>query len=73
MIRKTNQVWEVGSSVNVGFMKGLKVIAKVPTPGDYAPDAYVLEQGEKFYSFVPHNGLSRLTANEAQEMMGELK
>ena len=53
------QDWSNGSIVNVGFLKGLKVIEKVPTPGDYRPDAYALESNGKFYQFVPHNGLAR--------------
>jgi hypothetical protein len=59
MIRNSKQVWEVGEAVKVGFMR-LLVAAKVPTPGDFAPDAYVLtNQGAtKFYRFVPHNGLT---------------
>ena len=33
----------------------------VPTPGDFLPDLYVLWQPatNRFYSFVPHNGLCR--------------
>lgn len=52
------QDWTVGQTVKVGFMS-LKVLAKVPTPGDYMPDAYALESNGKFYRFVPHNGLER--------------
>ena len=60
MISKSNQVWEVGEKVKVGFMS-LVVAAKVPTPGDFMPDAYALtNQGAtKFYQFVPHNGLHK--------------
>lgn len=55
------QAWEVGQIVNVGFIKGLVVKEKVATPGDYLPDLYVLWQPStnRFYSFVPHNGLCR--------------
>jgi hypothetical protein len=61
MVRNTKQVWEVGQTVKVGFLS-LRVTAKIPTPGDYAPDEYHLESldGSKRYSFVPHNGLVRL-------------
>jgi hypothetical protein len=61
MIRKSNQVWEVGEVVKVGFLS-LRVTAKVPTPGDYMPDAYLLtdKTGAKSYRFVPHNGLERI-------------
>lgn len=60
MISNSKQVWEVGQAVKVGFMK-LIVLAKVPTPGDFAPDAYALSAvgGGKFYRFVPHSGLNR--------------
>lgn len=73
MIRKTKQSWEVGQQVKVGFLAGLTVIAAVATPGDYAPDAYVLLRGEQFYSFIPHNGLSKVSAAEAREMVAEGK
>ena len=58
MIQNSKQQWEVGQTVKVGFMS-LRVLAKVPTPGDYMPDAYALESNGKFYRFVPHNGLAR--------------
>lgn len=59
MIQTTKQLWEVGEIVKVGFLK-LKVLAKVPTPGDYMPDAYALgsEKGG-FYRFVPHFGITK--------------
>jgi hypothetical protein len=58
MINKSKQAWEVGETVKVGFMT-LRVLAKVATPGDFKPDAYVLTniKADKFYRFVPHNGL----------------
>jgi hypothetical protein len=61
MIQRSNQKWEVGQKVNVGFMRNLTVLEKVPTPGDYAPDAYILEsdKGVK-YEFVPHKGISKI-------------
>jgi hypothetical protein len=60
MINKTKQVWEVGESVKVGFLS-LTVCAKIATPGDFLPDAYALRNhaGDRFYRFVPHNGLVR--------------
>lgn len=73
MIKKTKQAWEVGQQVKVGFLAGLTVIAAVATPGDFAPDAYVLLRGEQFYSFVPHNGISKISADEAREMVAEGK
>jgi hypothetical protein len=62
MIRKSNQNWEVGQTVKVGFLS-LRITAKEPTPGDYMPDAYHLESldGSKHYRFVPHNGLERVS------------
>lgn len=55
------QSWQVGDVVKVGFVTGLEVIKKIPTPGDYRPDFYVLWQPKtnRFYSFQPHYGLTR--------------
>jgi hypothetical protein len=60
MIQRTKQLWEVGEEVKVGFLT-LIVHAKIPTPGNFAPDAYALtnKAGDKFYQFIPHNGLHR--------------
>ncbi len=59
MITNSKQFWAVGQTVKVGFMS-LQVVARVPTPGDYLPDAYVLKSAKGvFYRFVPHNGLVR--------------
>lgn len=59
MINRTKQAWEIGNAVKVGFLS-LKVLAKIPTPGDWMPDAYALTNGKGvFYRFVPHNGLAR--------------
>ena len=66
MIRNTKQNWEIGQTVKVGFMS-LRVVAKVPTPGDYMPDAYALTGNGKLYRFVPHNGIARC-ANLAEAM-----
>ncbi len=73
MTQNSKQTWEIGQQVNVGFLKGLTVLAKVMTPGDYAPDAYVLARAASFYSFVPHNGLTRIEQHEAAEMIQEGK
>ncbi len=58
---KRTQVWEVGEMVKVGFLT-LRITAKVPTPGDFAPDAYLLtnKDGTKNYRFTPHYGIERL-------------
>lgn len=59
--RSAKQSWDIGETVKVGFISGLEVIKKIPTPGDYAPDAYVLWQAKtnRFYRFVPHKGIER--------------
>ena len=59
MIRNSKQSWEVGEMVKVGFLT-LQVLGKVPTPGDYMPDAYVLGSAKGgIYRFVPHRGLTK--------------
>ena len=58
-IVNSKQDWTTGSIVRIGFMT-LTVIALIPTPGDYAPDAYILTANNKFYKFVPHHGLTRI-------------
>lgn len=59
----TKQSWEVGEIVKVGFLT-LRVERKIPTPGDFMPDAYQLrglgDNHHRKYEFVPHNGLTRL-------------
>lgn len=56
------QAWEPGQTVKVGFMS-LQVIAKIPTPGDYRPDAYALKSSKgQFYQFVPHFGVSKCSS-----------
>ena len=69
MITNSKQAWTVNQTVKVGFVAGLLVVAVVPTPGDSKPDAYVLSRNEQFYSFVPHKGLSKITADEARELI----
>lgn len=73
MRKQAKQSWEVGQQVKVGFLADLTVIAKIPTPGDFAPDAYVLVRGEQFYAFVPHNGISKIEAAEAREKVADAK
>ncbi len=73
MIKNSKQAWVIGQQVNVGFLKGLTVLAAIATPGDYAPDAYVLARGASFYSFVPHNGLTRIDQNHAEWMIEDGK
>lgn len=59
---RAKQSWEVGQVVNVGFIKGLVVKARVETPGDGRPDIWALWQpsSNRFYQFQPHLGLSRV-------------
>ena len=61
MIKRSKQNWEIGEVVKVGFISGLTVVAKITTPGDYAPDAYALSHAAtgRIYRFVPHNGIQR--------------
>lgn len=55
-----NVSWEVGSIVNIGFVKGLKVMS-VRAEFDGLPDIYTLQSSNgKTYEFIPHNGLSRI-------------
>lgn len=70
MITKTRQNWTTGQTVKVGFLS-LQVVQCIPTPGDYAPDAYILINAAQtqLYKFVPHNGLEKLTRNEANELI----
>lgn len=62
MITNSEQKWEVGQEVKVGFLS-LIVTAKVPTPGDHKPDAYLLQSrnGKHKYRFVPHFGVQKIT------------
>jgi hypothetical protein len=66
MITRTRQNWSVGSLVRVGFLQ-LRVIARIPTPGDYLPDQYGLESLDrtKFYRFTPHHGIARVDTRDA--------
>jgi hypothetical protein len=58
----SKQRWEIEQIVNVGFVKGLVVKARVATPGDGRPDIWALWQPStnRFYQFQPHLGLSRV-------------
>jgi hypothetical protein len=70
MITKTKQNWTIGQTVKIGFMS-LVVKAAVATPGDYLPDAYILTNaaGTQLYKFVPHNGVQKIDAVEARELI----
>lgn len=57
---KPKQIWTPDAIVRVGFFQ-LRVIERVPTPGDGLPDEWLLESFNGIrYSFIPHNGLVRL-------------
>ncbi len=72
MITHTRQDWTPGATVKVGFLT-LTVQRAIPTPGDYAPDAYLLTNsaGTQIYQFVPHKGLRKISAAEAQELIAQ--
>ena len=58
MTTRTKQDWTQGSTVKVGFLT-LEVVDRIPTPGDFRPDAYRLwnpANGKK-YPFTPHHGI----------------
>ena len=60
MITNTKQDWSIGKLVNVGFLKGLKVISW-RAEYDGLPDIYTLEsKNGNLYEFTPHNGLVRI-------------
>lgn len=65
MISNSKQNWTIGSTVKVGFL-ALTVVAAIATPGDFKPDAYILQSAKgQYYKFVPHNGLQKITEQEA--------
>ena len=72
MIKQTTQSWTPGATVKVGFMT-LIVKRAIPTPGDSAPDAYLLtnQAGTQIYKFVPHNGVTKISAIEAQALLAD--
>ena len=72
MITKSTQIWEPGNLVKVGFLN-LVVVAKIPTPHDHAPDAYLLTNvpGDKIYKFVPHFGVERVSKEKAIDLYAE--
>lgn len=62
MIVNSEQSWEVGDMVVIGFLKNLMIVKIEPTPGDYMPDAYILVSRKGVnYRFVPHNGITRIS------------
>ena len=74
MITNSKQNWAVGQTVKVGFMF-LVVRAAIATPGDGLPDVYFLSNvaGTKLYEFVPHQGLTSVTLDEAETKVSHLR
>jgi hypothetical protein len=72
MIKRTQQDWSIGSVVKIGFLS-LTVKAAIATPGDFKPDAYILSNaaGTQLYRFVPHNGVEKISADEARELLAD--
>jgi hypothetical protein len=59
---RPRQVWEVGQTVQVGFMI-LTVTGFTPATGDGLPGSWQLTTctGDKHYQFTPYNGLERVS------------
>ncbi|CAE6839079.1 hypothetical protein [Paraburkholderia nemoris] len=72
MVKNSKQSWQVGQTVKVGFL-ALTVIASLAPCGDGLPGAYILTNSKQLFSFVPHNGLSKISDFEAVEMCEESK
>jgi hypothetical protein len=72
MNRNSKQDWTVGQTVRVGFLS-LVVVAGLEATGDGNPGAYILTNGAQLYSFVPHNGVSKITDEQAVAMCEESK
>jgi catalase len=70
MSKTSKQEWTAGSTVKVGFLT-LVVVAKIATPGDFKPDAYILKNsaGTQLYKHVPFNGVEKLSVGEAQALI----
>ncbi len=68
MICNSKQSWEVGNTVRAGFMT-VTIKSKCFTPGDGLPDLYICANasGDKLYAFIPHNGCTRITPDEARD------
>jgi hypothetical protein len=72
MVKNSKQSWVVGQAVRVGFLS-LTVVATLQATGDGLPGAYILTNGTQLYSFVPHNGLNKISDVEAVAMCEESK
>ena len=59
-ITNTRQDWQIGSRVNVGFLKDL-LVTKIDAIYDGLPDIYTLEDNSgRIYQFTPHSGIERI-------------
>ncbi|WGS53541.1 hypothetical protein LFL96_21010 [Paraburkholderia sp. D15] len=72
MVKNSKQSWAVGQTVKVGFL-ALVVVTPIASRGDGLPGAYILTNGTQFYSFIPHNGLNKISPDDAVEMVEEGK
>lgn len=72
MVHNGKQDWSVGQSVRVGFLN-LTVIAGLEATGDGLPGAYILTNGTQIYAFVAHNGVRKISDEEAVAMCEESK
>lgn len=68
----TNQNWNAGAMVKVGFMS-LTVLTVISTHDD--PNAYILANTKKtqVYKFIPYKGLEKISLAEAREMIATAK
>jgi len=63
-VTNTRQNWTPGETVKIGFLS-LKILAVIPTPGDYKPDKYRLSDPKgNLYEFTPHHGLEKIHATQ---------
>ncbi|APR40003.1 hypothetical protein [Paraburkholderia sp. SOS3] len=72
MGKHSKQSWEIGQQVRVGFLS-LTVVASLEATGDGLPGAYILTNGTQLYAFVPHNGLNKISDEEAVAMCEQSK
>lgn len=69
---KAEQDWQPGNTVNVGFVKGLKVEGVQAATKD-RDGAFIATKGEQVYAFTPHQGLTKLAGAEAEEALREAR
>ena len=72
-ITKTEQKWYVGNTVQAGFVKG-EIIDGPIQRKDLLPDIYVVRgKNGQLYTFIPHNGVRRLSESQYSELIHEGK